>query len=331
MTGSGSEPMPEPEGLLDRPGFEQAAGLYRRELKLHCYRLMGSLHEAEDLVQETYLRAWRARHAFEGRSTVRAWLYRIATNACLNALERRKGARRILVEPGAPAADGPPKGAPPEDALWVEPYPDVGIDLAPDAAPGPEARIEAQEAVRLAFVAALQILPPRQRAALLLCDVLDWSAAEAAGLLGGSVASVNSALQRARSALAQRPPAAREAPDPGLLARYVQAWETRDLDGFAALLKADATYRMPPWREWYDGRAAVVAFFAAVWPCYRGFRLVETRANGQPAFAVYCRAPDGDGWRPHSLQVLEGDGDGIVGLTAYVGDLGRRLVETFGP
>jgi RNA polymerase sigma-70 factor (ECF subfamily) len=328
---TGPEPVSNPEGLLDRPSFERAAGLYRRELKLHCYRLMGALHEAEDLVQETYLRAWRAREAFEGRSTVRAWLYRIATNACLNALEKRKGARRFLVEPGAPAAAGLPEGAPAEDALWIEPFPDAGIDLAPDAALGPQARIEAQEAVRLAFVAALQILPPRQRAALLLCDVLDWSAAEVAGLLGGSVASVNSALQRARATLAQRPPVAREEPDPGLLARYVQAWEARDLDGFAALLKADATYRMPPWREWYDGRAAVVAFFAAVWPRYGGFRLVETRANGQPAFAVYCRSSDGEGWRPHSLQVLQGDGDGIIGLTAYVETLGRRLVETFRP
>jgi RNA polymerase sigma-70 factor, ECF subfamily len=180
-----------------KPAFERLAEPLRREIKLHCYRMLGSLHDAEDLVQETYLRAWRSFEGFEGGS-FRAWLYRIATNACLNALASRKHAQRFLPDQRAPASTQMPDGTPATDVAWLEPYPDSDLEAIADEAPNPEARYTSREAVQLAFVAAIQELPPRQRAALLLCDVLGWAAAEAATLLGGSTASINSALQRAR-------------------------------------------------------------------------------------------------------------------------------------
>src|SRR6516162_6360056 len=200
--------------------------------------MLGSLHEAEDLVQETYLRAWRNFDSFEGGS-FRAWLYRIATNACLNALASRKSARRWLPDQRAPAATQMPDGSPVSDVPWLEPYPDSELEGIADEAPNPEARYTTHEAVQLAFVAAIQHLPPRQRAALLLCDVLGWAATEAATLLGGSTASINSALQRARATLAKPYPDGRptlaSSPNPAqqkLLGRYLQAWEGHDLDGF---------------------------------------------------------------------------------------------------
>src|SRR6266446_203480 len=223
--------------------FERLAEPLRRELKLHCYRMLGSLHEAEDAVQETYLRAWRSSGSFDGRGSFRAWLYRIATNACLDALAGRKHAQRLLPDQRAPATAEMPDGTPATDVAWLEPYPDSDLEGIADDAPNPEARYTSRQAVQLAFVAVIQHLAPRQRAVLLLCDVLGWSAAEAATLLGGSVASVNSALQRSRETLARhhaagRPPA--DAPtDPGqkkLLGRYVQAWEALDLEGFVSLL-----------------------------------------------------------------------------------------------
>ncbi len=190
--------------------FEQLAGPFRREIKVHCYRMLGSLHEAEDLVQETYLRAWRSFDSFEGGS-FRAWLYRIATNACLNTLASRKSMQRWLPDQHGPAAVETTVGGPATDVAWLEPYPDSNLDGIADDAPNPEAHYTSREAVQLAFVATIQQLPPRQRAALLLCDVLGWAAAEAATLLGGSTASINSALQRARATLAKpypddRPP-----------------------------------------------------------------------------------------------------------------------------
>src|SRR5450432_1519866 len=185
--------------------FERLAEPFRRELKLHCYRMLGSVHEAEDLVQETYLRAWRGFDRFEGGSA-RAWLYRIATNACLNVIAARKNARRWLPDQQGPATEQMPDGAPANDIAWLEPYPDALLEGIADEAPNPEARYSSREAVQLAFVAAIQQLPPRQRAALLLSDVLGWSAGEAADWLGGSIASINSALQRAREALAKRYP-----------------------------------------------------------------------------------------------------------------------------
>src|SRR6516165_4802340 len=188
--------------------FQRLAEPLRREIRLHCYRMLGSVHEAEDLVQETYLRAWRGFDGFEGGS-FRAWLYRIATNACLNALEARKSAQRLLPDQVGAAATQMPDGAPPTEIAWLEPYPDSQLEAIADDRPDPEARYAAREAVQLAFVAAIQQLPPRQRAALLLCDVLGWAATETATLLGGSTTAINSALQRARETLAKRYPRGR--------------------------------------------------------------------------------------------------------------------------
>jgi RNA polymerase sigma-70 factor (ECF subfamily) len=303
----------------DRESFQRLAEPYRRELRLHCYRMLGSFHDAEDLVQETYLRAWRSIDGFTGRGHFRGWLYRIATNACLNAIAARN-TRRVLPEALAGPADRMPEGEPPTEIAWLEPYPEDG---RADPAPGPEARYETHEAVQLAFVAAIQHLPPRQRATLLLCDVMGWSADETAELLDSSVASVNSALQRARATLEKRfpngRPQSRPTPDERqriLLDRYLRAWEGTDLDGFVALLRSDAVYSMPPWREWYLGPAAIGTFFGTAWRFYDGFRLVPTSANRQPAFAVYSRKA-GSGWRAHSLQLVTIEGDAIAAVTGF--------------
>src|SRR5271170_2118416 len=297
--------------------FERLAEPLRREIKVHCYRMLGSVHEADDLVQETYLRAWRSFASFEGGS-FRAWLYRIATNACLNALASRKSAQRLLPDQLGPASAPTPPGAPAADIAWLEPFPDSYLTGIADDASNPEARYTSREAVQLAFVAAIQQLPPRQRAALLLCDVLGWPAAEAATLIGGSTASINSALQRARETLAKHyrdgRPLTTLRPDPAqqqLLGRYLQAWEGHDLDGFVALLKEDATAVMPPWLQWLAGREAIRSFFEAAWNTCGGLRLVPTAANGQPAFAVYeCSATDGR-WAAHSIHVLTLEQDAI--------------------
>ena len=326
-----NEPAPERSG----EAFARLAEPLRREIKLHCYRMLGSLHEAEDLVQESFLRAWRSFDSFDGGS-FRAWLYRIATNACLSALASRKSAQRLLPNQLAPAATQLPDGAPATELAWLEPYPDSDLERIADDAPNPEARYASREAVRLAFVAAIQQLPPRQRAALMLCDVLGWSAAEAATSLGGSTASLNSALQRARDTLAKRYPEGRpfEAPRPSaaddkLLGRYLQAWEGHDLDGFVALLKEDATLVMPPWRQWYAGRPIIRTFFDAAWRTCGGLRLTTTAANGEPAFAVYERGADGI-WAAHSIHVLTlGDG-AIAALTMFTPPTGPELFVAFG-
>jgi RNA polymerase sigma-70 factor (ECF subfamily) len=301
----------DPAQRGDRHAFETLTEPFRKELQVHCYRMLGSIHDAEDLVQETLLRAWRGLAEFEGRASLRSWLYRIATNACLNALASRKSAQRMLPEALAPPSSTPPKAAA-EDIPWLEPYPDAAFaDIA--ATPlGPEARYEMREAVELAFVAAIQHLPPRQRAVLLLRDVLGSSAAEAAQLLEMSTASINSALQRARATLVTRAasPRARvphdDAAQRALLDRYVETWEASDLDGLIALLKADAILSMPPYREWFAGREAIRKFFDYAWTTrgYAGFRLVPTGANGQPAFGLYSRSHDSAEFRAHSLQVL---------------------------
>lgn len=314
--------------------FERLAEPLRRELKVHCYRMLGSVHEAEDLVQETYLRAWRSFGTLDDTGSFRAWLYRIATNACLNALESRKRARRLLPDQLGPAAQGMPAGASASDLPWLEPYPDSDLTGIADQAPTPEARYSSRESVQLAFIATIQELPPRQRAALLLCDVLGWAAAEAATLLGGSTASINSALQRSRDTLARRYPAGRppaaERPDPAqqqILARYLEAWEGHDLDGFAALLREDAAVVMPPWLEWYLGREAIRSFFTQAWKLCGGLRLVPTSANGQPAFAVYEFSRADGQWHAHSIQVLTLERDAIARMTLF---LEPRLLEDFG-
>lgn len=313
--------------------FARVAGPFRRELKLHCYRMLGSVHEADDLVQETYLRAWCNFHSFDGIGSIRAWLYRIATNACLNALAARKSAQRLLPDQLAPPAGGIP-GAPATDVAWLEPLPDTDLEGVADQAPSPEARYASRQAVQLAFVASIQQLPPRQRAGLLLCDVLGWTAAETAALLGGSTASINSALQRARETLAIRfpdgHPSVLERPRPAhqaLLGRYLTAWEGHDVEGFVALLKEDAAVTMPPWLQWLAGREAVRSFFSMLWKTCAGLRLVPTAANAQPAFAVYERDATVGIWSAHSIQVLTLGPDAISALTLFVDP---RLFGAFG-
>jgi RNA polymerase sigma-70 factor (ECF subfamily) len=320
-----------------RRAFERLAEPLRRELKVHCYHMLGGLHDAEDAVQETYLRAWRSFDAFDGRGPFRAWAYRIATNACLDALAGRKRAKRFLPDQRAPATLKMPDGTPATDVAWLEPYPDSQMESVADDAPDPEARAASRQAVRLAFVAAIQQLPPRQRAVLLLCDVLGWSAAEAAGLLGGSIASINSALQRSRETLQKRDPESRApaAPAPNamqreLLGRYVRAWEALDVDGLVSVLKEDATYTMPPLPQWYAGRAPIGAFFKWAWTFYSGYRMVPTGANGQPAFAAYSRPRDGGPWTAHSLQVLSLGPDHIASVTLFAKPDAPRLFEAFG-
>jgi len=316
--------------------FERLAEPLRREIKVHCYRMLGSLHEAEDAVQETYLRAWRSFETFEGGS-FRAWLHKIATNVSLDALASRKHVQRLLPDQRAPATTEMPDGTPATDLAWLEPYPDSNLEGIADDAPNPEARYTSREAVKLAFVSAIQQLPPRQRAALILCDVLGWAVAEVATLLGGSTASINSALQRARETLAKRYPDGRPAraprPDAAqqkLLDRYLQAWEGLDLDGFVSLLKEDATYTMPPLPQWYAGREVIRAFFGWAWKSYGGFRLVPTAANRQPAFAVYSRSRTEGHWAAHSIQVLSLEDHAISGLTLFIKPTGPGLFQAFG-
>ena len=310
----------------DRESFQQLTEPYRRELQVHCYRMLGSFHDAEDLVQETFLRAWRGLAGFDGRASIRYWLYRIATNACLTALAARASEGRVLPDMQRPPTEQMPDREPASDVAWLEPYPDSALDGIADGAPGPGARYEMREAVHLAFIAVIQLLPPRQRAALLLNDVLGWSAAESARLLDSSVASVNSALQRARATLEARLSAGPPRVSAGatdqqqlLLERYVRAWESSDVDGFAALLRADTVLSMPPWPQWYLGRDAIRTFFE--WTTRLGghapFRLVPTAANCQPAFTFYSRW-QGDQWRFHSVQVLTLDGDAVARMTSFV-------------
>lgn len=319
----------------DRHAFERLAEPHRRELHLYCYRMLGSFHDAEDLVQDALVRAWRGIDGFQGRGSFRSWLYRIATNTCLNAFAGRRRTRRLLPEDAGPPTDERPQPAPATAIAWLEPYPDAALEGLPDAAPGPEARYELREAIQLAFVATIQHLPPRQRAALLLHDVLGWSAAETARLLDASVASVNSLLQRARATLERRLPGSRPgtvaAPDERqreLLDRYVRVWENGDVAGFVSLLREDAIMSMPPWPQWYQGREAVGRFFA--FACRPGgigpFRLVPTAANRQPAFAFYGRGRQPE-WKFHNVQLITIQGQRIVALTSFVE---QRMNELFG-
>ena len=314
--------------------FESLAAPLRREIKVHCYRMLGSLHDAEDAVQDAYVRAWRAFDTWEGGS-FRAWLYRIATNTSLDALASRKAHARVLPDQLGPASTGMPE-APALEVPWLEPFPDYGLELTDDS-PTPEARYSSRQAVQLAFVAAIQQLPPRQRAALILCDVLGWSAAEAATLLGGTAASINSALQRARETLAKRYPAGAPAvairaggEAQGLLDRYLRAWEGHDLDGFVALLKDYATFTTPPWMQWYSGREAIRAFFQAAWQACGGLKLVRTSANGRPAYAVYEHREDDGRWHAHSIHVLGIEGERIGEMVTFVPPAGPKLFAAFG-
>ena len=298
----------------DEAAFAQLAEPHRRELLAHCYRLTASAHEAEDQVQETMLRAWRRLETYAGRASFRAWLYRIATNACLDALDRRT--RRVLPSARFPPADpAAPLAAPVHEPVWLEPFPDEWLsDATLSAGANPEARYTARESVRLAFIAALQALPPRQRAVLLLRDVLDWSAAETAECLEMTVPAVNSALHRARTTLARQEAIGRDQANPALddpaaqelLDRYVHAWEAADVDGFVALLREEAVATMPPTPTWFSGRLAISTFarqlFSQLGP--RRQRLLPVRANGQPAFALYEAAQSGGPFAARGVQVL---------------------------
>jgi RNA polymerase sigma-70 factor (ECF subfamily) len=293
---------------------------HRVELTAYCYRMLGSAFEAEDAVQDTLMRAWRSFDRFEGRAALRSWLYRIATNVCLDMLKGRR--RRAMPMDLGPARDpdGPIGGTLPE-VTWIEPIPD---GLAVPAEGDPAEVTVARETIRLAFVAALQHLPPRQRAVLILCEVLRWKAAEVAELLDTSVASVNSALQRARATLeasnvraADTSPSMDEA-DAELLARYVEAFERYDMDALTSLIHEDATQSMPPYELWLSGREDILRWWVGPGAGCRGSRVVPTvAANGAPAFGQYKPSPDG-GYEPWALQVLEVSGGRVVGFTFFL-------------
>jgi RNA polymerase sigma-70 factor, ECF subfamily len=312
----------------DESAFAALVERHRRELQVHCYRMMGSFEDSEDLVQETFLRAWRARASFssDGRSSFRAWLYRIATNACLDALRRRP--RRVLPPQVAAAGDPNVAPSPPADLPWLQPYPDRLLESIAPAEDEPGAAVVARETIELAFLAAIQHLPPRQRAVLILRDVLDWSAKETASLLEASVAAVNSALQRARATMQDRLPARRTewAPASGpsaeereLLRRYLDAHERTDADALAELLRENARLTMPPHPVWYEGRDAILtAVRQGFEPEFGSLRSVATGANLQPALAHYLRPPGESTYRALALDVLRVEGGGLAEITSFV-------------
>jgi RNA polymerase sigma-70 factor, ECF subfamily len=301
--------------------FARLTSPFRYELLAHCYRMLGSVHDAEDLVQETYLRAWRSYGTFEGRSSLRSWLHRIATNACLTALERRSS-RPLPSGRGGPSEDPqePLDPAQPEVA-WLQPIPDalVGTDPA-----DPAAIVVSRESVRLALVAALQHLSPKQRAVLILRDVLAYRAVEVADLLGTTTVAVNSALQRARAQLAQLAPVPDELAEPtdpdhrALLDRYVAAFETSDIDVLSGLLRDDAILEMPPFATWFTGRRAIELFLKSKCFARAGdWRMIRTRANGQPAVGAYLLGRDGF-YHAYGLHVLTVTGTAITRITAFL-------------
>jgi RNA polymerase sigma-70 factor, ECF subfamily len=310
----------------DDDAFGRLAGPYRGELYAHCYRMLGSAADAEDALQETLLRAWRALPRFEGRSSVRSWLHKIATNACLRAIERRP--RRVLPVDYGPAAD--PHDGPAEpvtEAVWLEPYPDERLGLGSGLA-SPEARYEQREAVELAFIAALQHLPARQRAVLILRDVLGFSARETATALETTPVSVDSALQRAHKTVDQRLPkqsqqaTLRSLSDDALrqlVQRYVTAWEHNDVDAVVAMLAEDAKLAMPPLPTWYRGRDQV-AILLAGGPLAgtTRWRLIPARANGQLAFGLYAWDDTTQTFTPRAIDVLTLRGTQIQGITAFL-------------
>jgi RNA polymerase sigma-70 factor (TIGR02960 family) len=317
----------------DQQAFRELTDPHRRELQLHCYRMLGSVQDAEDVLQETLVAAWRGLDRFEERSSLRAWLYRIATNRCINAL--RDAGRRPPSPPVAPFE--PPAPTRFGEPTWLQPYPDLLLDAIADASPGPEAHYQAREAIELAFVAGLQQLPPRQRAALVLRDVLGFHTAEAAAMLESSEASVKGALQRARAALAQRRPAAdhRRTPLPHsarereLIRRFAEAFQADDIDSLIGLLTDDAWLTMPPAPHQYRGATAIASFLraSAAWRGGRRFRLVPTRANTQPAFGCYLNDARAAVAHAAGLIVLTLDGERISTITRF---LDSGVLDRFG-
>jgi RNA polymerase sigma-70 factor (ECF subfamily) len=311
--------------------LEQRLEQHRRELTGYCYRMLGSSFEAEDAVQETMLRAWRSIDRFEGRSALKSWLYRIATNVCMDMLNgRQRRARPMeLTEVGTP--DSMLNTLP--EVTWLEPIPDAHV-LPVSSDGDPAERAQAQETLRLAFIAALQHLPARQRAVLILREVLRWSAAETAELLDASVASVNSALQRARATIADNEPTTEDAPAPleaadaELLDRYVTAFEQYDIDSLVALLHEDATLSMPPYDLWLRGREHIAAWHLGSGHGCRRSRLIATSANGLPAFGQYRPSGPGGSFEPWALQVIEHSNGRITALNAFLDT--DRLFPLFG-
>jgi RNA polymerase sigma-70 factor (TIGR02960 family) len=305
----------------DGSAFRELTEPYHRELQVHCYRMLGSLQDAEDALQDTLLAAWQSLGGFEGRASIRTWLYRIATNRCLNA--RRSASRRPAKEWNVPQVE-PPEPTRLGEVVWLEPYPDTLLEGADGGPLGPEARYEQTEAISLAFVTALQVLPPRQLAVLILRDVLGLRATEAAEMLDSTVDSVNSALKRARAALQRRraperdhdPDVLHSSSEDAVVAEFVRAYESADLDAVVALLTDDAFISMPPMPFEYEGRDAVARFCASIFGAGRRFDLVPTRANGQPAFGTYLHAPDGTR-HGVGLLVLTVSGDLICAMTRF--------------
>jgi RNA polymerase sigma-70 factor (TIGR02960 family) len=306
----------------DGDAFRVLTDPYRRELEVHCYRMLGSFQDAEDALQDTLLSAWQAFGGFQGRASLRTWLYRIATNRCLNA--RRSASRRPAKEWDVPKVQ-PPEPTRLGEVVWLEPFPDAHLEGASSVPLGPEARYEETESISLAFVTALQALPPRQLAVLILRDVLGFHASEVAEMLDSTVGSVTSALKRARAGLQRRrPPTADREPPPAsgspteeaLVAKFVSAYESADLDALVALLTDDVFVAMPPMPFEYEGRDLVARFCAGIFGAGRRFDLVPTRANGQPAFGAYLRAPTGIR-HGTGLIVLALSGDQISAMTRF--------------
>jgi RNA polymerase sigma-70 factor (TIGR02960 family) len=305
----------------DGEAFRELTEPYHRELQVHCYRMLGSFQDAEDALQDTLLSAWQSLGGFEGRASLRTWLYRIATTRCRNA--RRSASRRPAKEWDVPHVE-PPEPTRLGEVVWLEPFPDTLLEGAINGPLGPEARYEQTEAISLAFVTALQVLPPRQLAVLILRDVLGFHANEVADMLDSTVDSVNSALKRARASLQRRrppagdpdPPASDSSSEDAIVAKFVRAYESADLDAVVALLTDDVFVSMPPMPFEYEGRDAVARFCASIFGSGRRFDLVPTRANGQPAFGAYLRAPDGIG-HGVGLLVLTLSGDRICAMTRF--------------
>jgi RNA polymerase sigma-70 factor (TIGR02960 family) len=303
----------------DGEAFRELTEPYHRELLVHCYRMLGSLQDAEDALQDTLLAAWQSLGGFEGRASLRTWLYRIATNRCLNA--RRSASRRPAKEWDVPHVE-PPEPTRLGEVVWLEPIPDTLLEAGGPL--GPEARYEQTESISLAFVTALQILPPRQLAVLILRDVLGLRAHEVAEMLDSTIEAVNSALKRARASLERRrqtgsapaTPAPNSTAEDLLVAKFVRAYESADLDAVVALLTDDVFVSMPPMPFEYEGRDAVARFCASIFGSGRRFDLVPTRANGQPAFGAYLRAADGIA-HGVGLLVLTVSGDRICAMTRF--------------